>query len=93
MFEVFYRVDTSRSRQTGGSGLGLYIVQKILQQHNSHCESYYHFDTLKERIGSISPERMGAYTFHESNYDVAEDFYCTCTELLAETIDEIAQDK
>lgn len=37
LFEAFYRVDTSRSRQTGGSGLGLYIVQKILQQHNSNC--------------------------------------------------------
>lgn len=37
LFEAFYRVDTSRSRQTGGSGLGLYIVQKILQQHNSCC--------------------------------------------------------
>ena len=37
LFEAFYRVDTSRSRQTGGSGLGLYIVQKILQQHNSRC--------------------------------------------------------
>lgn len=37
LFEAFYRVDTSRSRQTGGSGLGLYIVQKILQQHHSRC--------------------------------------------------------
>ena len=37
LFEAFYRVDTSRSRQTGGSGLGLYIVQKILQQHDSRC--------------------------------------------------------
>lgn len=37
VFEAFYRVDASRSRQTGGSGLGLYIVQKILQQHNSYC--------------------------------------------------------
>lgn len=37
LFEAFYRVDASRSRQTGGSGLGLYIVQKILQQHNSYC--------------------------------------------------------
>ena len=38
LFEAFYRVDTSRSRRTGGSGLGLYIVQKILQQHNSRCD-------------------------------------------------------
>ena len=37
LFEAFYRVDTSRSRQTGGSGLGLYIVQKILQQQGSCC--------------------------------------------------------
>ena len=37
IFDAFYRVDRSRSRKTGGSGLGLYIVQKILQQHNSYC--------------------------------------------------------
>jgi len=37
IFEPFYRVDHSRSRQTGGSGLGLYIVQKILKQHGSEC--------------------------------------------------------
>ena len=37
IFEPFYRVDHSRSRQTGGSGLGLYIVQEILKQHGSEC--------------------------------------------------------
>lgn len=37
IFEAFYRVDQSRNRKTGGSGLGLYIVQKILQQHGSFC--------------------------------------------------------
>lgn len=37
IFEPFYRVDQSRNRQTGGSGLGLYIVQKILEQHGSEC--------------------------------------------------------
>lgn len=26
-----------RSRKTGGSGLGLYIVQEILHQHKSEC--------------------------------------------------------
>ncbi len=39
LFEAFYRVDTSRRRQTGGSGLGLYIVQKILQQYSRHCNA------------------------------------------------------
>lgn len=37
VFEAFYRVDQSRNRKTGGSGLGLYIVQKILQQHGNYC--------------------------------------------------------
>lgn len=37
IFDAFYRVDQSRNRKTGGSGLGLYIVQKILQQHGSFC--------------------------------------------------------
>ncbi|MDE6639793.1 MAG: HAMP domain-containing histidine kinase [Acetatifactor sp.] len=37
LFDAFYRVDQSRSRQTGGSGLGLYIVQEILRQHGSEC--------------------------------------------------------
>ena len=37
LFEAFYRVEQSRNRKTGGSGLGLYIVQKILQQHDSSC--------------------------------------------------------
>lgn len=37
LFEAFYRIEQSRSRKTGGSGLGLYIVQKILEQHGSCC--------------------------------------------------------
>lgn len=33
MFAPFYRVDKSRSKATGGSGLGLYIVKTILDLH------------------------------------------------------------
>ena len=37
LFDAFYRVEQSRSRTTGGSGLGLYIVQEILHLHGSEC--------------------------------------------------------
>ena len=37
LFDAFYRVEQSRSRKTGGSGLGLYIVQEILHLHGSEC--------------------------------------------------------
>ena len=38
MFERFYRVDSSRTRESGGSGLGLAIVAAIVGAHGGHVE-------------------------------------------------------
>ena len=37
LFEPFYRGDGSRSRATGGSGLGLFLTKRILEQHGAAC--------------------------------------------------------
>jgi signal transduction histidine kinase len=33
VFEPFYRLERSRSRETGGTGIGLYVVQTVAQAH------------------------------------------------------------
>lgn len=38
IFEPFYRVDKSRSRQMGGAGLGLATVKTIIDKHNGSIE-------------------------------------------------------
>ena len=38
LFTPFYRVEQSRNRKTGGSGLGLYLVKSILKLHDADCQ-------------------------------------------------------
>ena len=37
LWDKFYKVDKSRSRQYGGSGIGLSIVKAIIDSHNGSC--------------------------------------------------------
>ncbi|MDO5424531.1 MAG: HAMP domain-containing sensor histidine kinase [Eubacteriales bacterium] len=38
LFEAFYRVEKSRNRRSGGSGLGLYLVKMILEPYQASYE-------------------------------------------------------
>jgi len=35
LFEPFYRVDASRSKENGGNGLGMYIIKTLLESHDA----------------------------------------------------------
>lgn len=40
VFEPFYRTDKSRSRRTGGYGLGLHLCKKIMESHEGEIKIY-----------------------------------------------------
>ena len=42
IFEPFYRVDKSRSKRTGGYGLGMSVCKKIMEAHNGRIEISSH---------------------------------------------------
>ncbi|WP_455538410.1 sensor histidine kinase [Terrisporobacter sp.] len=46
VFNPFFRVEKSRNRKTGGSGLGLYIVSQILKSH----DLYYKIESKKNSV-------------------------------------------
>ncbi len=48
IFERFYRTDASRNSATGGSGIGLSIVRKIIEEHGGKI-----WATSKEGTGTI----------------------------------------
>ena len=48
IFDRFYRADASRNSATGGSGIGLSIVKKIIEDHGGKI-----WATSKEAIGTV----------------------------------------
>lgn len=41
VFERFYRADNSRTRETGGSGLGLSIADMLISKHGGAIKAFH----------------------------------------------------
>jgi signal transduction histidine kinase len=60
VFERFFRADPSRSRRTGGAGLGLAIVATIVRAHGGRTEAESPADggaRFRVLLPEISPDR------------------------------------
>lgn len=62
IFDRFYRVDSARSRNTGGSGLGLSIAEQIIKHHGG-------FIDVNSKLGKGSVFVIGIPYGMESNYE------------------------
>ncbi|MBR3756461.1 MAG: HAMP domain-containing histidine kinase [Firmicutes bacterium] len=47
IFDQFFRLDSSRSSQTGGSGLGLAVAKEIIERHDGAISCESHDETIK----------------------------------------------
>lgn len=56
VFTPYYRVETSRNRDSGGTGLGLSIAQDIAQVHNGHLTLYNSATAGLEAILTLSKQ-------------------------------------
>lgn len=87
IWEPFYRIEKSRSKKLGGTGLGLFIVKNILDLHNSkYCVKNtqkgvcFYFELKKE-----SDEYKGI-TIEDSNLAKS-----SATEIKIDTVNELSQ--
>lgn len=66
IFDRFYRTDTSRTSRVGGSGIGLSIVRKIIEDHEGKV-----WATSKEGVGTVIYLSLRKYQEeqHEQNTD------------------------
>ncbi|MCQ2081430.1 MAG: HAMP domain-containing histidine kinase [Lachnospiraceae bacterium] len=64
IFERFYRTDSSRNSSQGGSGIGLSIVKKIIEDHGG-----YIWATSKENEGTCMHIVFRKYEAHDQGKD------------------------
>ena len=53
IFERFYRVDKSRSRATGGVGLGLTIARRLVEAHGGRIDAFSEFGQGSEFVVTL----------------------------------------